>query len=273
MKHFHFKALSILLILSITFLFACGKTDKEEGETHILNLGEDIVMLDNETCVLDAGSEGVSYKWSTGDSTQTITVDSIGKFWVEVVFSNSEKKSDTINVDLKWRLANVKTSYGDILMWLYPQTPLHKEGFLTLVNDNYFDGNTFNRVINDFVIQGGCPDETGGFYDTSLFIDAEFHTDLKHIPGALGGGRDDNPAWRTNICQFYIVDKSAPNLSFLDMRYSIFGHVIDGLNLVDSISNVATDANDQPLVDVVISIEEVRYTKGELYSQFQFEIK
>lgn len=259
-----------LALCSLLFLFSCN--DKENDTSYSLDLGEDRQILDNESIVLDAGAEGVSYKWSTGDTGQSIKVDTAGKFWVEVHYPNSEVKSDTIVIDIAWRMANITTQYGNILLWLYPQTPLHKEAFLELVNQEYFNGQTFNRVINDFVIQGGCPDLPDGSTDTAYYVDAEFHSDIKHFPGALGGGRNENPLKKTQSCQFYIVDKSAPHLYYLNMRYTIFGHVVEGLDLVDSISNVATNAEDKPLENIVMSIEQLNYTKEELFEQYGFEI-
>lgn len=268
---FSYSILNLVLLMSVLTQVACNKNTEKEIE-YTLNLGPDILLLDNDSLILDGGNDAISYKWSTGETSQQIVVDTIGVYWVEVKYPNLEVKSDTVKVDLLWRLARISTDFGDMLFWLYPQTPLHKNGFLDLVNSGFFDGKIFNRVINDFVIQGGCPDLPGGFTDTSLFINAEFRSELKHIPGALGGGRDENPLWKTNICQFYIVDKSAPNLTYLDMKYTIFGHVIDGLNIVDSISNLATNSQDQPLKDVMFDIEELTLTGEQLFNQFGFEI-
>jgi len=237
-----------------------------------VNLGNDTLIADNLTLMLNAGNFGEAYLWSTGDTNSSINVSQEGVYWVKVKMENSSILTDTIKINKYYRLAKISTSYGDIILWLYPETPIHKEAFLELVNQHYFDGQTFNRVINSFVIQGGCPDEEGGFSDTTHFIDGEFNSNLKHIPGALGGGRDENKAWKTNICQFYIVDKSAPNLIRLDGRYSIFGQVISGLNLVDSISNVATDENDRPIKEQRFNIEQVNFSREELLQLFGFEI-
>ena len=269
LKYFPKKQLSTLIIV-ILLISSCLIPKLEQPR---LDLGNDTTILDNQTIKLNAGSFGRTYQWSTGDTTSSINVSQQGEFWVQVKLENSEIISDNIKINIAYRLAKITTSFGDILLWLYPETQIHKEAFLELVNQHYFDNQSFNRVINNFVIQGGCPDEIGGFTDTSLFIDGEFNANLKHIPGALGGGRDENVAWKTNICQFYIVDKSAPNLTRLDGRYSIFGQVISGLDFVDSISNVATNKLDQPLEVQKFTIVEVNYTKSQLLQKFDFQIE
>ena len=264
------KRLNFLLIIGLAWLSSCNTTNTEFEK---INLGNDTIILDNQIITLGVGSNGRTYQWSTGDTTSSINVSQQGEFWVQVKLENSEIISDTININIAYRLAKITTLYGDILLWLYPETPIHKEAFLELVNQHYFDDQTFNRVINNFVIQGGCPDEEGGFADTSLFIEAELNLNLKHIPGALGGGRDENIAWKTNICQFYIVDKSAPNLTKLDGRYSIFGQVIAGLDLVDSISNVITNNVDKPLIEQKFTIQQVNLSQDELLNLYGFDIK
>ena len=241
-----------------------------------LNSDEEVVdtiwVREMEFAHLKAEAKGEYYLWSTGDTTASIMEGKSGDYWVKIYRENKSYTQQRFYVESTWRLAKISTRFGDVLIWLFPQTPKHKEAFLKLVNENYFDGQSFNRVINNFVIQGGCPDEAGGFSDTSLFIDAEIIPELNHIPGAFGGGRDENKAWRTNICQFYIVDSSAPNLNRLDDRYTIFGQVISGLSVVDSISNVPTDNFDHPLSEIGICIQELIYTQSELKTLYHFDV-
>ncbi|MCB0738961.1 MAG: peptidylprolyl isomerase [Bacteroidetes bacterium] len=187
---------------------------------------------------------------------------------------DGDKYSDTINVDIAWRTVKLESSLGDMQLWLHLKTPLHRDAFLNLIEEGYFDNHTFNRVINHFVIQGGCPDLPGGFTDTSLFIEPEFHDDLKHVFGAVGGGRDDNPGKKTNACQFYIVDdpKGPYNLSKLDGDYTIFGQVIKGLSVVDLISRVNTDKDDAPIEEVIFALSIETYTAQEIQKLFGYNI-
>lgn len=269
MNAFNRTAVLFVLLLGLAIFSTCGDKAVEWS----VDLGPDSRLPDNETLTLDASNQGATYLWSTGATSQSIEVDSSGLFWVQVSL-NGDTQSDTILVERVWRTVKVESSMGNMHLWLHPETPLHKEGFLKLVNQGYFNDQTFNRVINQFVIQGGCPDLEGGFTDTSLFVAPEFRPHLRHKYGALGGGRDDNPGKKTNICQFYIVDKqNGPyDVKRLDGSYTIFGMVIDGLEVVQEISKVDTDDIDTPLEDVTMHLSEEQYSAAELLSLFQFEM-
>ena len=90
-------------------------------------------------------------------------------------------------------IGQIKTPFGEMLFWLYEETPNHKKSFLSLSGQHYWDTLTFNRVIKNFVIQGGCPDTPEGFKNSPYLIAPEFQPNIRHIYGALGAGRDDNP--------------------------------------------------------------------------------
>lgn len=272
MKWSVFSVLGGCYVLSSLFLTSCGSETPPAAVEVAVDLGEDVRLVDGQSITLDAGAAS-SYLWSTGATTSTIDVDTTGDYWVEVKAGEATAR-DTIHVELAWRTVKVTTELGNMQFWLHPETPLHKEGFLKLVNQGYFDDHTFNRVINQFVIQGGCPDLPDGFTDTSLFVDPEFHPDLTHRFGALGGGRDDNPGKRTNICQFYIVDKAdGPyDVQRLNNRYTIFGKTIDGLDVVQAISEVETNDEDAPLTPIHFSLKEEAYTAAELKELFGFDV-
>ena len=102
-------------------------------------------------------------------------------------------------------VGNIETPLGSLYFWLHEETPKHRASFIKLANDNYWDDLSFNRVIEDFVIQGGCPDTPEGFDESHYLIDPEFPPNLKHIYGAVGMGRDNNPEKQSAGCQFYIV--------------------------------------------------------------------
>ena len=117
---------------------------------------------------------------------------------------------------------------GEMLFWLYDETPKHKASFIKLAEENYWDSLTFNRVINNFVIQGGCPDTPEGFSDSPYLIEPEFSDSIKHIYGAVGAGRDDNPEKLSAGCQFYIV-LNKKGLPRLDGNYMIFGKPMEDI--------------------------------------------
>ena len=95
-------------------------------------------------------------------------------FLVIVASCGSSKK-----IIIKYPVGQIKTEMGEMLFWLYDETPIHKESFINLANKNYWDTLTFNRVIKDFVIQGGCPDTPEGFGDSPYLLKPEFNPNIK----------------------------------------------------------------------------------------------
>ncbi len=154
-------------------------------------------------------------------------------------------------------IAQIKTPYGEILVWLYDETPKHKASFIQLANVGYWDSLTFNRVIPNFVIQGGCPDTEAGFNDPEYLLEPEFVPGLKHAYGTFAAGRDGNPDKLSARCQFYIV-QNKDGLARLDNDYTVYGKVIKGMDIVDTIANVARDTKDQPLTPVPLDINIIK---------------
>lgn len=153
-------------------------------------------------------------------------------------------------------VVQIKTPYGRILVWLYDETPGHKKSFIQLAKAGYFDSLTFNRVIPNFVIQGGCPDTEEGFTDSSFLLAPEFVPALKHEYGSFAAGRDDNLQKFSARCQFYIV-QNKEGLSRLDSNYTVYGKVIKGMDVVDKIANVPTDKDDEPLEPVTLDVKVI----------------
>ena len=170
-----------------------------------------------------------------------------------VIVSCTGKKQANNEV-VKNDIVKIATPQGDILIQLTSQTPRHKASFIKLVNEGYFNDYTFNRVIADFVIQGGCPDTPEGFSDSPYLLEPEFNKELTHVYGAVGAGRDDNPEMLSAGCQFYIV-QNREGLHRLDNKYTVFGHVVKGMDVVDEIVTLETDSIDEPLVPVPLTIE------------------
>lgn len=148
----------------------------------------------------------------------------------------------------------IRTPLGEIWIQLDDRTPNHKKSFIELAERGYWDSLTFNRVIPDFVAQGGCPDTPEGFNDPEYLLDPEFHPELRHVYGAVGAGRDDNPGMRSARCQFYIV-QDKKGIPRLDEKYTIFGKVIKGMEVIDQIVHVQRDKTDQPLVPITLNVD------------------
>ena len=156
---------------------------------------------------------------------------------------------------------DIVTTHGTMRVKLYSKTPKHRDNFVKLVKENYYDGVRFHRVIEGFMIQTGDPLSR----DTTLInkwgqggpdytIPAEFVSEYWHKKGALAAalkGDMANPTKASSGSQFYIVHDENACLH-LDGQYSIFGEVIDGLNIIDKIAIVPTDMYDRPYEDVII---------------------
>ena len=135
---------------------------------------------------------------------------------------------------------------------LYPEiAPNSVKNFLSLVNKGYYDGLIFHRVIEGFMIQGGCPEGTGmggpGYSIPGEFAQNGFKNELRHTEGVLSMARAQHPDSAGS--QFFIMQKAAP---YLDGAYAAFGKVIEGMDVVNRIATVPTDWNDRPTVPQVM---------------------
>jgi len=174
------------------------------------------------------------------------------------------------NAQRTYDVGQIITPKGEVLVWLHDETPKHKASFIQLAKDGYWDSLTFNRVIPDFVVQGGCPDTPEGFNDPEYLLEPEFDDKLLHDYGALGAGRDGNAEKLSARCQFYIVQNKNGEHR-LDGDYTVFGKVIRGMDVIDAIVKVERDSIDEPLTPIsldvnIISLEEEDLRK--LYSDF-----
>jgi peptidyl-prolyl cis-trans isomerase A (cyclophilin A) len=145
----------------------------------------------------------------------------------------------------------IDTSMGMIVVELYEdKVPITAGNFINLANDGFYDGLIFHRVMQDFMIQGGCPEGTG-MGGPGYTIDDEFHEDLKHdSPGILSMA---NSGPNTGGSQFFITVAETP---WLDGGHAVFGKVIEGMDVAYAISELDpdnTDANNKPLTDVIIN--------------------
>ena len=158
---------------------------------------------------------------------------------------------------------------GDIMQAeLYPEiAPNTVNNFISLVKKGYYDGLIFHRVINGFMIQGGCPDGTGmggpGYNIKGEFSQNGVDNDLKHTEGVLSMARAMHPDSAGS--QFFIMHKNSPHL---DGAYAAFGKITEGMDVVNKIAVTDTDYNDRPLEEqkmekVTVDTQEVDYPEPE----------
>jgi cyclophilin family peptidyl-prolyl cis-trans isomerase len=265
---------TFLVLVFLINSMACQKEKEVPCEgPFTVNLGNDTTIREGETLVLDAGNSGAEYFWSNGAFTQKITVDTSGTFWVRVTTCHGSV-SDTINVTLSFPTILVETDFGDFRIWLFHKTPLHRNNFLTLTNSGFYDGLIFHRVVFDFVVQGGDPEGTG-WGGPGYTIPAEIIPGVYHHYGAVGAARmgdDVNPDKESNGSQYYIVC-DPDGEPFLNGKYTVFGFVFSGMDVVFDISKVIVDPNQRPLEDVFMnSLKAEYFTADELQSQFNFSV-
>ena len=182
----------------------------------------------------------------------------------------------------------IKTTMGDITVMLYDDTPLHRDNFIKLVNEGWYNGSPFHRVIKNFMIQGG--QNADGRVDPGYRIPAEIKSNHFHKKGVLAAARQAdqvNPQKMSSGSQFYIVQgevldevklkryesymgkvfgakerqayMTVGGTPHLDGEYTVFGEVIEGLDIVDKIAAVKTGYMDVPVEPVtIISMEIVK---------------
>jgi peptidyl-prolyl cis-trans isomerase B (cyclophilin B) len=179
---------------------------------------------------------------------------------------------------------------------LYNETPLHRDNMIKLIEENFFEGQLFHRVIKDFMIQGGDPQSAGapagqplGQGGPGYTLPAEFNPELFHKKGALAAARQGdqvNPQKASSGSQFYLVQgrvytpdqmnsfaqsgravfteesirayTTVGGTPHLDGSYTVFGEMVEGLDVLDRIAVTPTDSRNRPLEDVVYSISIVR---------------
>ncbi len=155
--------------------------------------------------------------------------------------------------------ARLITNYGVIEVKFYKESPVTVSNFLTLAQQGFYNGTLFHRVIKDFMIQGGDPNSKQADKSTHGTGDPEYRfadeiNDHKLVKGSLAMA---NAGPNTNGSQFFIVTAEATD--WLDGKHTNFGYVKNGMEVVDKIQNVKTDASDHPLEDV--KIEKIELVK------------
>ena len=226
---------------------------------------------------------------------KTTTVEPAKKDTIAI--TQEEKKDTEMPLEnQKEVIVKISTSYGDMLVKLYNETPKHRDYFIKLTKEGFYNDLLFHRVMNDFMIQGGDPDSRNAKAGAALgsggpgyTVPAEFRPNLFHKKGALAAARQPdqvNPTKASSGSQFYIVDGKPTSegelnsigqqmgitfspeqiktyttiggTPFLDQNYTVFGEVISGMEVIDKIAVVQTDERDRPKKDIKmqVSIQE-----------------
>ena len=288
------------LALLAAGIFSCGRPIAQfsyEGEEQT---APTTIRFSNQS------QKAESFEWDFGDGSFSSDpapehqYNDSGNYLVTLKAKKGKKESiveERIIITAPERcLVEIQTEYGSMVVWLYDATPQHRDNFLKLAEQAYYDDLLFHRVINGFMIQGGDPNSRNakpgqqlGSGGPGYTVPAEFVDSLIHKKGALSAARTGdavNPQKASSGSQFYIVqgrDVSEQDLNmmearkgiryskaqrdtylevggtpFLDRDYTVFGEVIEGLEVIDKIANVATQPGDRPVNDVRMKIKVIK---------------
>lgn len=290
-----------ILALAIFLGFvACGKPVANFSYADGNHIAPASVAFENNS------QNAEQYEWDFGDgSTSGVAVPthvfaSSGNYLVKLKVTKG-KKTSTVEKRIQVTapaacLVEMETDLGTMTIQLSNATPQHRDNFLKLAEEGYFDGMLFHRVIEGFMIQGGDPDskkakpeQALGMGGPGYTVPAEMVDSLVHVRGALCAARQGdqvNPQKRSSGSQFYIVQGKSLTLAELEMlearkgirytkaqrdaylamggtptldrEYTVFGHVVNGLDVIDKIAGTETDPRDRPKSDVKMKVRVVK---------------
>lgn len=198
-----------------------------------------------------------------------------------------------VSTSQKEQIVEVTTSMGKMKIKLYNETPKHRDNFIKLTSEGFYTDLLFHRIIKGFMVQGGdpksknaAPEAMLGSGDVGYTVPAEFHANLHHKKGALAAARNNNPEKASSGCQFYIVQgktytdeelngiearmslkysekqrndyKTIGGTPQLDQAYTVFGEVIEGIEVLDKLAAVQTKPGDRPVEDLKFSVKLVK---------------
>lgn len=195
----------------------------------------------------------------------------------------------------KHSYVRIKTAKGECIIMLYNQTPKHRDNFLKLAKEGFYNNTLFHRVMKEFMIQGGDPDSKSakaeqalGSGDLGYRIDAEFRDSLFHKKGGLAAARDNNPEKSSSASQFYLVQgkkftdseldqtrmnrmngrpipnsqrevyKTTGGTPHLDGNYTVYGEVVQGIEMIDAIASLSTNAMNRPLENISMEVSVLK---------------
>jgi peptidyl-prolyl cis-trans isomerase B (cyclophilin B) len=247
-----------------------------------------------------------SFEWRFGDGDTSMQISprhrfmESGEYSVQLTAIKGKKKRTVEKVvkiePPKFCLAEIQTNYGNMIVQLDDAAPQHRDNFLKLADEGFYDSLLFHRVIEGFMIQGGdpisknaAPNQPLGSGGPGYTLPAEFVDTLAHIKGTIAAARrggPGNPEKRSSGSQFYIVQgrpvndlmlnqmeaekgirysrkireayKELGGTPFIDQEYTVFGRVIEGMDVLDKIAGLQTKPGDRPVEDVIMSIRVIK---------------
>jgi peptidyl-prolyl cis-trans isomerase B (cyclophilin B) len=292
--------LSSFLVVGLLFLTACAKPIADFTYTG----QEDPVPATVTFSNLSRHADTWLWEFGNGDtSTETnpsYTYTLSGNYTIALSATkgdNTHRMEKTIQITAPVPcLVEIQTPYGNMLAKLSNETPLHRDNFMHLVEQQFYDSLLFHRVIRGFMIQGGDPNSKGAGPDARLGsggpgyqTDAEITPDLIHVKGAIAAARTGdnvNPQRKSSGSQFYIVqgnkvsnavlDQIEAKKGFrytteqreaylanggtphLDQDYTVFGYIVEGLDVIDKIAAAKTRPGDRPEEDIWMIMKVVK---------------
>jgi cyclophilin family peptidyl-prolyl cis-trans isomerase len=252
-----------------------------------------IILAGTALLLLLCNASGCKNKENIAQPANNVTTPAV----TEVAAETAKTETPADFKSIPGSIVKINTKFGDMVVRLYDETPKHRDNFLKLAGEKFYDGLLFHRCIPSFMIQGGDPNSRGASMNQMLgsggpgyTVPAEFNAALIHKKGALCAARQGdqvNPAKASSGSQFYIasgqpwtemqlaqnetnIALSMPGFKYtdeqkkiyqtvggtaqLDMNYTVFGEVIQGLNIIDSVLALPTQ-RDRPLSDVTMKVE------------------
>ena len=247
-----------------------------------------------------------SYVWDFGDGTMSTDTSPSHRYYLSGSYSvvlkgrsGTKTKETTQVIEVEAPdvcLIRIETPFGEMLAELSDLTPKHRDNFIKLADEGFYDGLLFHRVIKGFMVQGGDPNSKNapsgqalGSGSPGYQIDAEFNPELAHVKGAIAAARvggPSNPQKKSSGSQFYIVHGKAVNEAslkqterrhgqnysealvnaytanggtpFLDQDYTVFGQIIEGIEVIDKIAQAQTNRQDRPDDDITMKISVIK---------------
>ncbi|MBL0026597.1 MAG: peptidylprolyl isomerase [Saprospiraceae bacterium] len=282
-------------VLIFSFLLVSCSTPKA-----LFDIQKETLIAPASVKFKNQSEKAVSYIWDFGDGNTSADPNPEHRFSLSGKYIVKLKaiKGSKINIAQKQVkiepphdcLVELQTSLGIMVIKLFDSTPIHRDNFIKLAENKFYEGTLFHRVIKGFMIQGGDPNSKNAANGTGLgsggpgyTIPAEFSDTLFHVKGALAAARQGdavNPDKASSGSQFYIVQgrpvlsSQLENLELqkgikysakakdimtntggtpsLDKEYTVFGQVVKGMDIIDKISENETDGSDRPLTDIKI---------------------
>lgn len=296
----NFKFL-IYLIISLFVISSCNRP-----VANFLIEGSENLKAPAKVKFVNNSKKADEYLWNFGDGDTSTLVNPThqyvmsGNYTIELIAKKGGKtNAEHVKMHIKAPekcLVLLETPYGEMEIELFDETPKHRDNFIKLAEEGFYDNLLFHRVISGFMIQGGDPMSKGAKKGKSLGsggpgyqIDAEFNPEYVHLKGALAAARTggpSNPLKRSSGSQFYIVQGNklteeqltqvehrkgihytddqkrtymeVGGTPFLDMEYTVFGRVVKGLDVIDKIAKVKTNKSNRPDEDVWMKVKVVK---------------